>query len=762
MTKQIKSFTALYANFVIKQRKLIIVIVIALSLFMAIFIPSLKINPDVFDNLPKDDPVAFLFNKIGNEYGGNSQCIVGVEAENIFTKEILEDIRLITDSLKVIPGVNQVMSLTNMIDIRGSEWGIEVTTLLDEYDIPSDKKSLEKLKNYVLSKEMYKGAMVSEDASMTIISVRLANDIDQIKVSQQIKSKVESLRLKEKIHFGGMPFVTSAFGDVISKDISILGPISLVLILLVLYLSLRKLKGVILPVLNVLLSVVWTFGIMALLGIKISIITSIIPILLVAIGSAYAIHVLNRFYETQTTNHEESLKKTIAYIIKPVFFASITTIFGFMSFVFGSYLDMISKFGIFTSVGILVSLILSVSFTPAIMAVFPDKTSRRSKKEIDSKYKLMKQFLEKISHRIIEHPKRTVIIWGIVVLIFIFGFFHLERSVDVMSFLSKKNPNRITEKILQDKMGGTSPVYVSIKSDNVLNYATLSYAEEIEAKLKKNDEISNTRSITDLIRQMNDVMGEGVKVPQDEKKIENLWFMIEGQDILETMINHDKTEMIIQATFASTDLGITKDFVDDMSNYFEETQKEGITVSMTGNPSLMINLDQSLVKSQFQSLIIAIILVLIAVSFLTGTFLRGLFAIAPIIATLIILYGSMGLIGIPLDLATVLVGSISIGIGIDYSIHIINHYNHVRKLGYEFNDSIKRCITISGKAITINVLSVSAGFLILLLSSLVPLQRFGILVTITMLASGLGSITLLPALLVLRQNYKSKRQTFKS
>jgi uncharacterized protein len=142
--------------------------------------------------------------------------------------------------------------------------GIEVSTLIDEYDIPSDKSTLEQLKKYVLSKDLYRGAMVSEDATMTIISVRLANDVDQVKVAQKIKSTVEDMQLKEKVHFGGMPFITTAFGDVISRDIGFLGPVSLFLILIVLFLSLRKFKGIVLPILNVLLSAVWTFGIMAL------------------------------------------------------------------------------------------------------------------------------------------------------------------------------------------------------------------------------------------------------------------------------------------------------------------------------------------------------------------------------------------------------------------------------------------------------------------------------------------------------------------
>lgn len=171
-------------------------------------------------------------------------------------------------------------------------------------------------------------------------------------------------------------------------------------------------------------------------------------------------------------------------------------------------------------------------------------------------------------------------------------------------------------------------------------------------------------------------------------------------------------------------------------------------------PQVYVRMDKSLINSQFSSLFIAIVVVLILVGFILRSVQKGIFATIPIVSTIIILFGFMGATGIHLDVATVLVASIALGIGIDYSIHIITHFSHSLKENENAEKALEDTILISGKAITINVLSVTAGFLILIFSKLVPLQHFGMLVALSMVGSGLGALTLLPALLVL--TYRKK------
>jgi len=183
-----------------------------------------------------------------------------------------------------------------------------------------------------------------------------------------------------------------------------------------------------------------------------------------------------------------------------------------------------------------------------------------------------------------------------------------------------------------------------------------------------------------------------------------------------------------------------------MNRFIEENSNEYCQIELTGYPSLYVKINSSLIKSQYNSLLIAIVLVILIVSSMLKSVSKGIYTAVPIIATVVILLGFMGIIGIPLDIATVLVASIALGIGIDYSIHLITGFNHYLKENGDAEKAIEYVILSSGKAIVINVISVSAGFLILLFSQIVPLQNFGLLIAINMFGSGFGALTLLPAI----------------
>ena len=186
-----------------------------------------------------------------------------------------------------------------------------------------------------------------------------------------------------------------------------------------------------------------------------------------------------------------------------------------------------------------------------------------------------------------------------------------------------------------------------------------------------------------------------------------------------------------------------------MRTFIEANSNEECQIEITGMPFVDITMDESLINSQLGSISIAIIFVILIVGLILRSLISGIYASVPIIAAIIILFGVMGISGISLNIATVLVASVALGIGIDYSIHIISHFNHSYQKTANFQSALEDSIIISGKAIIINVISVSAGFLILVFSDMVPLQYFGILISICMLSSGFGALTLLPVILIL-------------
>lgn len=738
------------AEGIVKLRWLIIIVVIVLTAFLGYQIKDLKINSDILSSLPDDDPAALLYKNIGKEFGGNDMGMIIIETDDVFKKEVIEYVKQITDTLRVLDGISTVTSLTNILDIRGSEWGIEIGTLLDEYDLPDTKAELDALKERVFSKDMYKGTIVSEDGTSTLIIFTLLDGADKQAVAKNIKEEITELDIPEKLYFGGLPFMMNDITFLIVSDVIRLIPITFFLITFILFLAFKSTRGVVLPMLTAALSVIWVLGTMVLFGYELSMISNITPIILLAVGSAYTIHVINRINTTFDTDREKALIKALAYITVPVILAALTTMIGFVSFVFGAYLEMISDFGLFTALGVIFALLLSIFFVPAIIsALSMYKSAKRIERNGKKKHVILNDIiLSPLNDLLHKHPKYILSVWGIVMLVSIIGVFFIQREVNMTEYFKKGNPTRVTEDIMQEKFGGSQPVFVVFHGD-VQSPDFLQMMVKTENYMKEFPAIDFTQSIAGLVEEMNDVMGEGKKIPDVRAKIENLWFLLDGQDIMPQLVSDELDKAIIQSKFASTDSKVMSDFIAHMDDFVTKNSTGECKIEVTGMPSVYSQLDKSLINSQMSSLVIAIIMVLLIVGLILRSPIKGVFAAIPIVATITILFGFMGVTGIPLDIATVLVASIALGIGIDYSIHIITHFNHVYKETGELYKSMEETIMISGKAIVINVLSVATGFLVLIFSEMVPLQNFGILVAMSMIGSGLGALTLLPVILIL-------------
>lgn len=748
------------AELIIKGRWGIIVAVVAVTVFFGFQLTELKINADIMSSLPDDDPAALLYKDIGKEFGGNDMGMIALETDNIFKTEVLQHVKQITDTLRSIPGVSTVTSLTDILDIRGEEWGIEITRLIDEYDIPDTKEELDKLRERVFAKDMYRGAIVSEDATTTLIIYTTFDDADKQDIAKEIKENITSLNLPEKVYFAGLPMMMNDVSDLIRLDIIKLIPIVVLVIATILWFSFRSVRGIVLPLITSGIAIIWALGLMPLFGYELTIISNNIPIILFAVGSAYTIHVINRINYTFERDKRKAVITALSYIAVPVFLAAITTMIGFVSFIFGAYLLMIKDFGVFTAIGTFFAFILSVTFTPALVVVLSGK--EKSPKTHDNEENLSTDFLSKhvltpIQRVLFKHTNYILVAWIILILITIGGIFMIKRSVNMQKYFKKNNPTRVAEDVMQRKFGGSQPVYIVFYGD-MQSPEVLQLMIDMEHYMKKNRFVTTAKSVADLISQMNDVMGEGVKVPKEKAKIEQLWFLLEGQDIMTQLVNDDLDKGIIQSRFGSYDSKDMADFVNYIDKFIAEHSNADHRIELTGLPSVYVRMDKSLFDSQMSSLAIALVLLLVIVGLILRSFSRGLYATIPIISTIAILFGFMGYTGISLDVATVLVASVALGIGIDYSIHIITHFNHAMNKHKDIKEAMKETIMMSGKAIIINVLSVAAGFLVLLFSQMVPLQNFGLLVALSMFGSGAGALTLLPAVLILANRKESKKQ----
>jgi predicted RND superfamily exporter protein len=738
---------------ILAKKWLIISLVLMGTLFFGNEIRSLKIDADILRSLPDEDPDARLLKKIGENFGGNNMGVIILETDNIYQTSVLEHIQLLTDTLANIDGITTVSSLTNIINIKGGDYGIEIGKLVDEYEMPESPKDFQILRNNILNNEMYKGSIVSEDETSTLIIFNLDNNSDVNAIAKNVIQKTEELNLPEKLYYIGSPMLLTYISDLMRDDLTNLLPLAFLVIAFILFLSFRSISGVLLPLLIAIIAIVWSLGSMAFLDIKMSMISNNIPIILLAIGSAYTIHVINRINKVSQSKETDVIARALAFVLIPLILAALTTIIGFVSFIFGAYLNMIVDFGIFTALGTLFASLLSIFFVPAILEVINYKRKKNIKQKEHSF--LTNYFLKPINALLIKRPKTILIFWMVLIAISIVGMSSIKRSVDIQEYFKKNNPTRLAENIMIEKFGGTKPIFVHFKG-NMQSPKVLKTMIQTSEYMEKSPDVYTSMSIAKLIAEINLNITNTRGIPNKSEQIEQLWFLLEGNEVLNRFVNEDLTEGIIISKFKSPDNESKKEFAKYMRAFIATNSSEDCEIEITGMPFVDITMDQSLINSQIGSILIAILFVIILVGIILRSWISGLYASIPIIATIMLLFGFMGLTGISLNIATVLVASVALGIGIDYSIHIISHFNESYKKSQDLYASIQESILISGNAIIINVISVSAGFLILVFSEMVPLQYFGLLIALSMVSSCLGALTLLPSILILMNRNKSK------
>jgi len=538
--------------------------------------------------------------------------------------------------------------------------------------------------------------------------------------------------------------------DVVSTDMMKLIPISFLLIAFILYLSFHSLRGVVLPLLTAGLAIVWAIGTFILLGFKLSMVSNNVPIIILAVGSAYAIHVLNRINQFKDLDSKKAVARALPLILVPVILTALTTMIGFLSFIFGAYLSMIRDFGMLAALGTLYSGFLAVVLVPALLATIPNK-KKRSKDDLQNterKSYLNNYVLLPLYKAVISHPSRIIGIWVLLFLIGVLGIFMMKRSVSVSEYFKSGHPVSVSDEIMEEKFGGSKPIFVVYKGD-MLSPELLKNMHNVQEHIKASPYITNAQSVSDIVINLNKALSGEDKIPDEKGKIQQLWFLIGQNENISQLVSEDLDQGIIVAKFNNKGQSEVENFDKYLKEYLLENESENFSVEVTGMPYVNVQMDKSLVRSQIASLIIAVILVITVISLMFRSLREGLYASLPILATIAVLYGFMGYTGIPLNIATVLVASVAMGIGIDYSIHFISHFNHGIIKFKNVNEALKETMLVSGKAIFVNFISVAAGFSVLVLSDLIPMIYFGILIALSMFGSSMGALTLLPATILI-------------
>ena len=852
-----------------------LITILAITLFFALQIIRLNFDNNNFRFIPKNDPSRISAKKIADIFGEDVPILIGIERRfsTIIDKEFLDEVKQLDEKLKEIELVKNTVLITNTTHIDIGEEGI-VSELLIPPDFSGMEEEIKAIKHKLRSWDMYERSLVSEDlhATQILVFLNITNEEsgspETIAACRKIMKLTDSWNFPDsKIYLTGTPIFNEIVNEATAHDLSFLVPLVIIVVLGVLFLSFRRFTGVFLPLLTVICSVIWALGAMALFNVPLSILSTILPIILIAVGSAYGIHVINHYYDEVVQDdsiskeeHKEQVIKALSEVIRPVFLAALTTFAGFVSFCFTSVVP-IFEFGIFSSFGVAAAFLISITLIPGILILRgPKKPSMRWADKKDNTSRLDRGIASTFV-LIAEHSRSVILFVGLIIIFSIFGVKKLVIDNVLMEYFDKDVAVIQSDTFMRKHFGGSKVLEMVIKTQDgsdVLRPDILKAIDDLSSFLEEEvEDVGKVTSIVPLIKRLNqaynaDEAPEGISKEsqgaddningaEDFGNFEDFGdfgnFEEESDDAdtqlakntskpkkqysqeeIMAMLNEaagERTKNNLSAEGLVYELGKKINYKGlayyeiptDPKKYGKNSQEElsaimqnylillgknteGFLDNNTNPKTLKVNiqlrtvgqqdtdkvleeinefvhlkfpkdviaetggfvlvektLNKLVVESQLISVGVSLFIVFIILSVYYKSVFAGFFGIIPLALSILINFGIMGRLGIKLNIGTAMVASFAIGIGVDYTIHLLAAYHKCFLKTKGSGQFLYLTFLGSGKAILFNAVSVGAGFAVLMFSKFNMLSELGFLIALIMITSSLGSLTILPVLL---------------
>lgn len=767
--------------------------------------------------IPKQDPVIKINEELEEEFGSLDAIIVGITSNEstILNSSSMHLIENLTTEIENLHQVAKVVSLTNSDHMSRGVDGFEVVSLYEGYDEHSLALLSERIDEW---SEVYEGQLISSNHKMAAIIVQPESGSTQVQLDallDDIKDVLAQFDSSETtFSLIGLPSVKQQINRSLLQDVAILAPIAGLLILFVLLFSFRRLAGIILPLAGLLISASITIGIMALLNITFTMATMLVPVLLLIVGSAYAIHVMSHFYAEiellGLTVDQQNTYKVIDTVLQrnrvPIIMAGATTAAGFIAQL-TSPLGPFRTFGILSAVGVVLSQLSSLYLLPAMLRLTYQNGVTLKKKS--TKEKNRSAFLFDLFEKwAINRRLAMIIITAVLLAVTIISVFNLKVGTDMIKFFNKNSPLVKDTTMYNENMGGSGILSLAIDGkdpSSVLDPEFLISLENFSKELSEVEDVGKVQTIVPYLKRMNylmnvdnppyrqvekddfefDFFSDGfdmlafddffedeavleveswdpktyLEIPSDPAKyaLENVddlkalmsQYLLLYAGNLGLLINEDvePSATLVTIQLKNSDANYLRDVDNQVRAYWDENLPEGFSYKIGGGEAITLALTDLVTKSQIYSLVGALIIVWILVSFIFRSPTAGLIGLIPVAFALMGIFIFMAALKIRLDVITSLLAALAIGIGVDYAIHFIAAFKRQEQANLG-EAGLKLTMNTTGKAILINAASVIIGFSGLLFSRFIPIQQMGILFVVSMLFAALSSLTVLPMILI--------------
>jgi uncharacterized protein len=728
-------------EWIFKRRLLVLLGIVAVSLALGWQIPSLTFRTSIYELVIDDLPANLRYEEFKQVFGSDEIIRVVIKTENVFDATTFAEIESLAETATQIKGVGRVISLPG------------IKKALD----PQGKWELGRLADVVGPVELFQRNLISDDGKTTALTLVLDDDADRDQVIGDVDDLILNAPKGISLYQIGMPLVAQALALFTEKDFLRLPPLTFALIAILLLLLYRNATCLVLPLVSVSLSLVWTFGLMALMKVPISMLLMIVPVFLLAVGTAYCLHIVSEYMEraARADSPIEAVRETFAIISPPTALAVATTIIGLGS-LFVNRITAIREFAFFACFGMFALLIIVLTFFPAALSFLP--LPRAAKKAPHDRPGLIDRILDTIADINLHHKKVSLPIIAVIVLFCGVGIFRLQVQTNPVGFFKGDTPvSRHFHDIYRD-LSGSFPIHVSMQSrenDHFEKPENIAEIARAQAYFETLPGVDKTISFADYVKLVNYVINrfdpKFYTLPQEGfevRMVMNNYKTILGQDMFTRFMNSDLNRAnIILLTHTTS----SREFLenrDRIAVHVGENFSRDLTWDVTGFGIIISESSHQLTEGQIKSLSLTMVVVFGIMFLLFLSWKAGLAAIVPNLFPIIVNFGLMGWFGVELSMATALIASVAIGLAVDDTIHYLVRFNREFRSDLDKKRALRQAISKVGRPIIFTTLTIGIGFLILTFSSFKPTAVFGVMMVVTMLAALVGDLILLPSLML--------------
>ncbi len=734
----------------IKYRYLVIVVSIAIGLGGLAMLQQMKTDPDIRNYIPSEMESRINTDNIEQEFGLQDMIMIVYKDSCILTQSNLRRIKETERQLADLKSIDNTISLFNIRRIYGEQGMMIVDPAVKRF--PENDEEIEILKEQLKNNPLVMGTVVSEDFKMSAIAATISQETDENIILSEIDSVINANPGSAEVYFGGLPYIRQAIMKDVRRDGLILVPLALFIMLGFLWLAFREWRGMVLPFTIVVLSIAFAMGLAPLLGWKLSILSLLVPIMLIAVANDYGIHMIAKYQELVSFNHDDSNESIVSAMVRklrlPVIFTGLTTIAGILGLLAHSIIPA-RHVGVLASAGIALAVLLTLFFLPAWLSLLPKSKPLVGGDKVSGS--LLDRSLARLSRLVTSRPRRVLMVSTILTLIFAIGISFIRVDGNQENFFPSKHPVKQASIIINKNFGGSQSISVMMEGD-IKDPALLRTMDNWTGEIKTMEGVGDSYSIATVLKEMTKALYDENergydRIPDTRQavaQILEIYNMSGDPEDFDRLVDFDYTKAHLMVRFENPATDVVRDAVNKI---YSLADRDNIDVTIGGYAYIMLQFSEKILTGQINSLILAILIVLVLLTIIFRSFKGGLISTIPILASVIFLLGFMGITGITLNPATALLSSIMIGVGVDYTIHFLWRYKSELVFS-DHREAIIKTLTTTGRGIVYNALSVIVGFSVLVFSGFTSIRFFGYLVLISIGVCLISALFVIPSILL--------------